>query len=257
MLRKQSENMNSLDPFINHDGKKDYRKEMNERQPEMKQEKTVQKDRSWADPKTAKSSYGDTIARNGSSIRSSRCASEGGITDMGGSKNQPGFANGNTIWNNDNLSKVAENLSSKEATQMEKESSERIRQKKQAEYKQSLLPKVGAEDVLVNKSASVSSANAKGSGKGWIPSNKISMFDNNTNFDRLTAVENRVSPKVEKETVKKAKVHNAKQIKTAKQATDKLVDALMDENKDSNYKSVHNDAVERLYQALTQKPKES
>lgn len=257
MLRKQSDNINSLNPIINHDGKKDYRKEMNERQPEMKQDKVAKKDRSWAEQKTVQNQYGDTLARNGSSIRSSRCSSEGGITNMGGSKNQPGFSNGNTIWDANNIEKIAGNLSSQEATKLEKESSDRLRLKKQAEYKQSMQPKVGEEDVLMNKSSTVSSAAAKGSGKGWVPANKLSMFDENTNFDRLTAIENRVSPKIEKEIVKQAKTHAGKQVKTAKQATDKLVDSLLDDNKATEYKSIHNSAVDRLFQALNKNNKES
>lgn len=257
MLRKQADNINSLNPLISHDGKKDYRKELNERQPELKQEKVAKKDRSWAEQKTAKNQYGDLLARNGSSVRSSRCATEGGITDMGGSKNQIGFANGNTIWDANNIEKIAGTLSSKEATQLEKESSERLRQKKQAEYKQNMQPKVGTEDLLLEKSASVNSSAAKGSGKGWVPANKLSMFDSNDQFERLTALENRVSPKLPETNVKKANVQASKQIKTAKQATDRMVDALLDDNKATGYKSLHNDAVDRLFDALNKNNKES
>jgi uncharacterized protein (DUF4415 family) len=120
MLHKQSQNLNSLNSFINNEDKKDYRKEMNERQPEMKQEKVIQKDRSWAEPKTAQSRYGDTLARNSSSVRSSRCAVDGGITNNGGTKSQGNTSNKNTIWDASSLEKIAGTLSSRETTQIEK-----------------------------------------------------------------------------------------------------------------------------------------
>lgn len=253
MLHKQANNNSSLDNFVNHNGKIDYRKEVAEREPEMRKDVPVQKDRSWAQNKIAKNNYGDTLARNGASVRSSRCASEGGITNNGGPSKQIGMENSNSIWNSQHLADIANQISSKEATTMEKTSSERLRQIKQAEYKQSLTPTIGNEDVLQSKSSTISAATAKSSGKGWVPSNKLSMFDTNDNFDRLTALQNRVSPQVAKEEVKTANVHAAKTIQNSKQITDNMIDALSDTNKNSNYKSIHASAVDRLFDALNNK----
>lgn len=253
MLHKQANNANSLDPIVNHNGKIDHRKEVMERQPEMRQEIVKEKDRSWAQNKVASNNYGDTLARNASSVRSSRCSSEGGITNYGGPKKQPGMENANSIWNSEHLSKLASNLSSKEATTLEKTSADRLRQMKQAEYKQSLTPTVGNEDIIQTKSSTVSAATAKSSGKGWIPANKISLFDNNDNFERLDALQNRVSPKIEKEVTKTANVHANKIVKSAKQVTDNMLEAYTDDAKDTNYKSVHTSAVDRLFDALNNK----
>jgi hypothetical protein len=251
MIRKQSENMN-YDALLGSNNKKvDYRKELAERQPEMKRAKKAEKDRSWADQKTQNEAYGDTISRGRSSIRPARCASDGGITDMGGSKKQIGSETNNSIWDSEVLSKMANQLSSREATAAEKESSARIRQKKQAEYKQSMSPKLGDDAVeLAKKSSAVNSVSAKASGKGFIPANAISMFDTNTNFDRLSALQNRVAPKVEKE----AKTNlPMKKVASSKDMTNRLFDGVTSESKDSSYKSVHNDAVSRLYKILAER----
>lgn len=253
MLHKQANNSHSLDPILNHQGKIDYRKELIEREPEMKKEVIVEKDRSWAQNKIASNNYGDTLARNASSVRSSRCSADGGITNYGGPKKQPGMIVANSIWENDHLSKLASDICNKEATQIEKISSDRLRQMKQAEYKQSLTPTVGNENIIEAKASSISPATAKSSGKGWVPANKISLFDNNDNFDRLTALQNRVSPKIEKEVAKTANVHASKMVKSAKQVTDNMLEAYTDDIKDTNYKSIHNSAVDRLFDAINKK----
>jgi hypothetical protein len=251
MIRKQSDNIN-FDALLGSDTKKvDYRKELAERQPEMKRAKKAEKDRSWAEQKIQKEAYGDPIARGRSSVRPSRCASEGGITDMGGSKKQVGCETNNSIWNNEVLSKMANDPSSRELTASKKESADRIRQKKQAEYKQSMSPQLGAEaDELAKKASSVNPVSAKSSGKGWVPANKISMFDTNTNFDRLTALENRVNPKVEKTAEQKIPM---KKIASSKDMTNRFVDGVIDQGRDSSYKSVHNDAVSRLFKVLSER----
>lgn len=253
MLRKQAQNVSIFDSLFAQN-KVDYRKEVNERQPEMKQDKVVERDRSWATNKIAQNNYGDTIARNGNSIRSSRCASNGGITNNGGSGNQIGCTNANSIWNSNALDAVANNVTNKEATQIEKTSANKVRMMKQAEYKQSVSPKMGDDSVVLDKSATISGATAKCAGKGWVPANQISLFDNNDNFDRLTALQNRVNPKIDQaKTTKVADVHAAKTVKSSKDATDNLVDSLLDDNKDTQYKSVHNDSVDRLFNILNKK----
>jgi hypothetical protein len=252
MLRKQAQNISVFDSLFSQN-KGDYRKEVNERQPEIKQDKVVERDRSWATNKIAQNNYGDTIARNGNSIRSSRCASAGGITNDGGSGKQIGSASANSIWNTNALDSVANTLSNKEATQIEKASANKVRMMKQAEYKQSISPKLGDETPVLEKGASISSATAKSAGKGWVPVNQISLFDNNDNFDRLTALENRVNPKVEATHKKVADVHSAKTVKSSKDATNNLVESLMDNNKNTDYKSVHSDAVDRLFNIINKK----
>jgi hypothetical protein len=82
------------------------------------------------------------------------------------------------------------------------------------------------------------------------------MFDNNLNFDRLTAIENRVSPKVEKQEVKKASHLGNKKVASSKDMTNRFVDGIVDQKKDSSYKSVHDDATSRLFKVLSERNKE-
>lgn len=258
MIRKQAQKSSLVDALLKtSDKKSNYRKEVNDRQPEMKQAKKIEKDRSWANQETRVTEYNNPITRGVSSVRPSRCASKGGITDMGGPTKQIGCESNNSVWDSNVLGKRAESISSKEATVEEKASSDRIRQKKQAEYKQSMSPKLGEDaDALAQKSSSVNSTYAKSSGKGWVPSNKISMFDNNLNFDRLTAIENRVSPKIEKQEAKKASHIGNKKVASSKDMTNRFVDGIVDQKKDSSYKSVHDDTTSRLFKVLSERNKE-
>lgn len=255
MLRKQSENFNIVDSLLNQK-KADYRKELADRQPEMKSaQKEDQKDRSWAVEKGyERTEYNNPIARSGNSVRPARCA-EGGLTDIGGPTKQVNVSGKNSIWDSSVLSNLANTASSRESTQMEKDSSDRVRQKKQAEYKQSMSPKVGEEpEGLMKKASSVSPAAATSSGKGWVPANKLSMFDTNDKFDRLTALTERVNPTVKKEE-KKAEIKQSSKSLTSKEVTSRFVDGIIDQNKDTSYKSVHNDSVERLYKILSERNK--
>lgn len=260
MIRKQSQKSSIVDSLLNNSDKKiDYRKELASREPEIKQAKKIEKDRSWLNQDTTIERYGDPVSRNGSSVRPSRCSSKGGITNMGGPSKQIGSDSNNSIWNSDIFETLSKTASSSENTMEEKMSAKRIRQQKQAEYKQSMTPKIGDEEVnsLMNKSNSVSSISAKGNGKGWIPSNKISMFDDNLNFDRLTALENRVSPKVEKPQTKKvANNISSRKISSSKDMTNRFVDGIVDQKKDSGYKSVRSDITSRLFNALEERNKE-
>lgn len=257
MLRKQSENLNLVNSLLGQNNKTNYRKELAAREPEMKQAKKIEKDRSWAVEKGAQQTeYNNPISRGGNSVRSARCASEGGITDIGGPTKQVGVTGKNSIWDNEVLANIANTLSSKEATQMEKESSDRIRQKKQEEYKQSMSPRLGEEGIegLVKSASTVSPVSAASSGKGWVPTNKLSMFDTNDNFDRLTALTERINPTVEKQ----KKTVESKQVSKAlssKDVTNRFVDGILDQEDKSNYKSVHNSSVERIYNVLAERNK--
>jgi hypothetical protein len=99
-------------------------------------------------------------------------------------------------------------------------------------------------------------ASATSSGKGWIPANKLSMFDENTNFDRLTALTERVNPTVKKEE-KQAEVKRASKSFSSKDATARFVDGIVNQGKDSSYKSMHNESVDRLYKVLAERNKEN
>lgn len=257
MIRKQAENLNLVDSLLNGKEKANYRKELAERQPEMKQAKKVEKDRSWAVEKGAQQTeYNNPISRSGNSVRSARCASDG-ITDIGGPTKHVNVTGKNSIWDSEVLSKAASVLSSQETTRLEKESVEAIRQKKQAEYKQSMSPKLGDDALdLAKKASSVSPTAATSSGKGWIPVNKLSMFDENTNFDRLTALTERVNPTVKKEE-KQVQVKQASKVLSSKDVTARFVDGIVDQGKESSYRSMHNDSVDRLYKVLAERNKEN
>lgn len=258
MIRKQSENLNLVDTLLGQNNKTNYRKELAERQPEMKQAKKVEKDRSWAVEKgQERSEFNNPIARGASSVRPARCASEGGITDVGGPAKHVNVSGKNSIWDNDVLSRIANTASSKESTQIEKESSERLRQKKQAEYRQSMAPKLGEEGVdgLIKSASTVSPVSAASSGKGWVQSNKLSMFDTNDKFDRLTALTERVNPKVEQPKKELPQQKQASKALSSKDVSARFIDGIMDQEDKSNYKSVHNDSVERLYKVLAERNK--
>mgnify|MGYP003542995885 FL=1 len=259
MIRKQSENLNLVDSLLEIKGKVDYRKEVSERQPEMKQAKKVTEDRSWAVQKPAEGTkYNNPIARSGNSVRSARCASEGGLSDIGGPSKHVNVSGKNSIWDSDVLSNIANTLSSKEATRIEKESSSILRKKKQEEYKQSMSSKLGEEDdeELSKKASSISPVAGVASGKGFIPANKISMFDTNSNFDRLTALTERVSPKVE---INKEVIVEPKKVSKAMSSKDlssKFIDSIVNQPEEKVSTSIHDSAVERLYKVLAERNKE-
>lgn len=253
MVRKQIDNLSIVDSLLEVQSKTDYRKELNNREPELKVAKKVEKDRSWAVEKgKEETEYNNPIARNGKSVRSARCSSEGGITNFGGSKKQAGCESNNSIWDSEIIENISKSISSKEATSIEKKSSSSIKQKKQAEYKQSISPKIGENDEgLSKKASSVSPVSSLSNGKGWVPSNKLSMFDVNDKFDRLTALENRVSPKIEKQAAKKEpKIASSHKVASSKDATDRFLNGIADQNKDTSYRSVHQDSVDRLCKIL-------
>ena len=63
MIRKQAQKSSLVDALLGTSDKKaDYRKEVNERQPEMKQAKKVEKDRSWAKQENRVAEYNNPIA---------------------------------------------------------------------------------------------------------------------------------------------------------------------------------------------------
>jgi len=254
MLRKQSENLDLVNSLLNQNGKVNYRKERLEREPEMKQAKKIEKDRSWAVEKgTERSEYNNPISRGDSSIRPARCASQGGITDMGGPSKHVNVSGKNSIWDSEVLANLSKTSSSKEMTKQEKDSTEKIRQSKQNEYKQSMSPKMGDDsENLVKKASTVSPVSAVSSGKGWIPANKLSMFDTNDNFDRLTSLRERVNPTVEKQ-VKIAETKTVSKSFSSKDSSNRFIDGIMSQSQDSSYKSVHNDSVERLYKVLAER----
>lgn len=253
MLRKQSQNGDVVQSLLNAQGKVDYRKEVANRQPEMKQAKKNEKDRSWAKEKGYDSSeFNNPVARNGSSVRPARCAEDGGITDMGGPTKHVGMTGKNSIWDSEVLKRLSSTPSSKERMSEEKLSSERLKQLKQSEYKQSMAPKMGEPEDLGKKSFAAEKSGNSVSSKGWVPANKLSIFDTNTNFDRLTALSERVNPKVEKEAEKKESKTVSKAF-SSQDATNRFVDGILNQDKTSNYKSVHNSSVDRLFKILSER----
>jgi len=253
MSRKNSNNSDLVNSLLsaNTDGKKNYRQELANREPEMKKAQQVKKDRSWAvESGSEPTEFNNPIARSGSSVRPARCASEGGITDMGGPTKQVNVTGKNSIWDSEVLTRLASTPSSKERVEEEKQSSSRLRELKQAEYKQSIGPRLGDnETVSTERGNSVTSAPVQFSRNNWVPAHKHSIFDTNDNFDRLTALNERVNPTVPKE---EKTVHASVPSKSlsSKEISAKFVDGISNQEKNSSYKSVHNDAVDRLYKIL-------
>lgn len=257
MLRKHSDQNSIVDSLLKDSGKPNYRKELAERVPEMKQAKKIEKDRSWAKEQGYDSTeFNNPMARSSSSVRPARCDSNGGITDIGGPTKQVGVTGKNSIWDSDVLANLAKTSSSKERIAEEKASSGRMRELKQAEYKQSMSPKLGeGEAEALEKKASTIHQSTSGSlnNKGWVPAHQLSIFDTNENFDRLTALNNRVSPKTEPE-APKVKVANApSKAFSSKDASARFMDGILNQEEKTTNKSVHNDAVDRLYKVLSQR----
>ena len=252
MIRKQSETSKLVDSLLSGLEKKDYRKELANREPEMKQQKQAERDRSWAVQKGYESTeFNNPVARSGNSIRPSRCDSQSGISDIGGPTKHVGVTGKNSIFDTEVLSRMAQELSSKEKTFEEKSSTDRLKMKKQAEYKQNMSPKIGEEES-VEKVASITGDSITGSSKGWVPANKFSIFDTNENFDRLTALTERVNPTVAKEK-KVEKTASVSKALSSKDLTNKFVEGISNQDSNSSYKSMHKETVERLFNILKER----
>ncbi len=249
MIRKQSEFSNYINSLISSAERKDYRSEMAERQPEMKQFKKAEKDRSWATEKGyEKTKYNDPISRNASSVRPARCDSSNGISDVGGPSKHVGVSGKNTIFDPNVLEKIAQQSSSKEKTEKDKATAQEIRTQKQAEYKSSISPKLGDSDVLSSKSQ-VQGDSIGGSSRGITKANVFSIFDTNENFDRLSEMQNRVSPKIKEESKQKG-VSKISKTLSSNEIQSNFLNNLSDSKESVNHKNLHRDAVSRLYEVL-------
>lgn len=190
------------------------------------------------------------LTRNSSSIRSARCAPDG-ITNNKSSDRFVG-SNSNSVWSADDLDKIANSSTAKENMAEERESSKKMRDLKQAEYRNSQLPKLGEseESYLTNKGDSITSNHTQGGGYNP-PAGKISIFDNE-DFERVS------DHKME---VRKAKKDDSwktpRRNMSTKDMGDGLIDKLSSDSEDSKYKSLHKNSVDRIFEAIVNKNEEN
>ncbi len=192
MLRKHKDHSEIVNSLFNSSikEKKNYRKEVQERLPEIKIQKIASKTES-------ENINTESLLKSSNSVRSARCSPDG-ITNYGGPKKQVGVFGQNSIWDAHALDKSAQNKTSKEKTLSEKQKLESIKQAKKQKQKE--LNKVANKDAeyLSKKANGVVSNNVALSNKGWVSSRNLSLFDTNDKFERLDKLQDKISPKVEK-----------------------------------------------------------
>lgn len=226
---------------------------LNQREPEMKQPKQdKERDRSWEVSSKAEKLAHSTpdavdLSRNGRSVRSARCASEG-ITDLGGSGKFIG-ASRNSVANKELLDKIAKTMTSKESTSEERRASKSIRELQQKEFRTAHNGKIGDDDAayLSRKSANVSSQGGQMSSRYSPPVGKISIFDN-SDYERLQPT---AGEKMEKREAKKDDSwQQVKKAQTTKDVANKVFDDLSGSAQDNGYRSVQKESVDRLFGAI-------
>lgn len=225
---------------------------LNKREPEMKNpQQESQRDRSWESSSVSPKLVHNTpdeidLVRKGSSIRSARCASEGGITDIGGSGRWVG-ASRNSIANDKLLDSLSKAISSKEATAEEKRASKAVRQMKQDEYKAAHSPQIG-DDAPTQKGANITSVSAQSVSPYRAPMGKISIFDN-FDHERVKPLPGETMEK--RETKKDTSWQHGKKASTMQDATNRYIDDISNQPQPSNNKNLHKSATDRLFETLT------
>lgn len=235
---------------------------INQREPEMKQHRQKEADRSWAEQSTAAKLEHNTpdsidLCRKGNSIRSARCAPDG-ITNEKGPSNGFGISGRNSIFDSEVLSRLAETETGREKTIQEKESSNKIRKEKAEEWKSASQQQLGEdEEDFINRrgSSAVNSRSSETNRRQWVPQNAISMFDN-TDFERLQetpgqSIERRKSSK--DDSWRHAKSAKAKSIQ---EKQSEMIDRLTEASQDNSYRNQHQDATDRLFNILKEKKSE-
>lgn len=232
---------------------------MKDRTPEMRQRTQKVADRSWAEESPAARLEHNTpdsidLARKGNSIRSARCAAEG-ITNEGGSSNGFGISGRNSIFDSEVLSRLAETETGREKTNQEKATSSQIRKEKAEEWKSASQKQLGEdeEDFLSRRGSSVdNSTSSETNRRQWVPQNSISMFDN-SDFERVQetpgqSIERRQASKDDSwRQANSAKSHSIQE------RQNDMIDRLTEASQDSSYRSMHQDATDRLFNILKEK----
>lgn len=229
---------------------------LKDREPEMKSARVEpERDRSWATlnpaPKLQHNDFEEIdLVRGAHSIRSARCG-EGGISNNGGSGRFVG-ANKDSSMTSKSLDGVKEQMTSKEATAEEKKSAAAVRSLREAEYRQAQSPRIGDDYVPANGSA-ISKSNGNMNSRYYIGAGKMSIFDN-ADFERLQDLP---GEKMEKRVVSKDNSwQEVKKNQTLQDADGKLFDNLTAESQKSGYKSIQQQSVNRIFDAMM-KGKES
>lgn len=223
---------------------------LKDREPEMKSARAeTPKDRSWATlnpaPKLQHNDFEEIdLVRGSHSIRSARCG-EGGISNNGGTGRFIG-SNKDASMSSKNLDAINQEKTAKEATSEEKKSSASIRNLREAEYRQSQSPRIGDDYVPANGST-ISKSNGGMNSRYSPGAGKMSIFDN-ADFER---VQDLPGEKMEKKVASKDNSwQEVKKNQTLQDANGKLFDNLTSESQKSGYKSVHNQTVNRLFDAM-------
>ena len=219
------------------------------REPEMKQPRQKEADRSWAEESPAAKLEHNTpdeinLYRKGNSIRSARCAPDG-ITNEGGSDNRYGVAGRNSIFDSGVLDRVAETEDNREKTAQEKTSANALRKDKAEEWKAASQPQIGEgeEDFMSRRGDSVNRLDTEANRRQWVPQNAISMFDN-SDFERLAETPGQ---SIEPRKASWRQANNAKS-KTIQKKQSEMIDRLSDNSvEDSSYRNAHQDATDRLF----------
>ncbi len=212
-----------------------------DRNPEMKKKVEESKDRSWAVLSScSKLSHNSTdnqiLSRSGHSIRSAACGSDG-LNNNGGSGKFVGSSRNGVNLDTDITS-------NKEKTLNEKKSSKEIRKQKEAEYKMSLSPKIGENDVA-HSEQKIASAHVSSGKNGWVPAGKISIFDS-TDFERLHPTMGESMSKKES-----SKDNSWQKISKASKIQDNNLNNILDAKaNDNSHANTQKDSTDRLFSAL-------
>lgn len=229
---------------------------LKDREPEMKQPRQKEADRSWAEDSPAAKLEHNTpdevdLARRGNSIRSARCAPDG-ITNEGGSSNGYGVSGRNSIFDSEVLDRLAEAETNREKTAQERASANDIRKEKADEWKAASQQQLGEgdEDFEARRGPSVNRLDTETNRRQWVPQNSISMFDN-ADFERIAESQGEsIQPRQASKDDSWRQAKNAKAHSIQEKQND-MVDRLTEaSSEDSSYRSMHQDATDRLFNIL-------
>lgn len=207
--------------------------------PEMKKSKPKSVDRSWEVSAPASKLSNNDPLLNARSIRS---AQTGAISDHGGSSKHVRAGSLNSIFESDKS--IENSKTSRERTSEEKTSIAKVRREKQSQWRESNSPRIGEP---VERSPMIGRADCPEGSKGWVPSHKMSMFDNKE-FERLTpptgeGIKKRVAQK-DNSWREPAKTKNIKD------ATVSFVDKMLNNQEDRIGNNRRESSTDRLYNVL-------
>lgn len=231
---------------------------LDKRSPEIKKKAQKQRDDSWQENRAAaKLSHNNIdeidIYRKDKSIRSARCGTDG-ISHDKSAESGFGTAGRNTISDSETLDRISESRSNKELTTEEKRDTAEARRQKEAEWRQSHshLPGETDEDFMKRRNIPIGNASVGSNKKQWVPSGKISMFDEQ-DFQRVAD-----DHSADKFKTPKLKDDSWKQVRKAETTRDRqngLIDGLSSSSDNSSYQNMHKNATDRMFNILNQKDK--